>query len=323
MNNYFEAFVSMEFISHVVKRICLLPLLIAVPFSQTIAQDVGTAGEALRIMARSDAPQDFSFNDDGSVLYVQTVSGTAPNERSSVTRFAVSGGRVKALDSTGELDWLGHQGISEEPSRKGETWLWGSAGAGAGRSAVRFEYKGAGTPEPQIYQLFDQRYAGNSVSMPKVCLDSQTLIARGRRSGGQFLRVFDLRELTAGGPGDYSMRYRAEWKIPPQVFDDHAPLQGLACDSQHVYMLVGKNGLDERKGFYVFTNDGRMLSENTSFSVGKSVAKDEGRYYEPEGLALHEEPGYGAALYAGIVSAAHKRRNLRLWRLDDAADGRK
>lgn len=264
--------------------------------------------------------QDIAFDKTGRYLYVQTVVGRGADETSIISRYALNGNSVNLVDSMPGIHWLGHQGIGVDVSTDGRIWIWGSSGHGGGRDAVRFEYRPTGESEkPQVYTLFSKNISKTGTTMPKPCNSSNLLAARGfTERSGQFVRIFDRISLMKGGAGDYSKKFKLEWKIPDSVFMNNTPLQGLACDRQYIYILLGADGARDVWRLAVFTIDGALVSIDESFyKLEDRAAASENTHFEPEGIALRSSSRESRSdLYFGFVESGRWEKKLNVKRIN-------
>lgn len=264
-------------------------------------------------------PQDFAFDPDGGQVFVQALrrSPNGGEELGFVYRLELgANGNARIAGRNVASDVVGHQGISVEGGSNGNPWLWVSRSGDNGRTAVRFAWRPDVVPDaPQVYTLFPAGYMDRNVTMPKVCSDGRHLIARGRTSPReQFIRVFRLTDLVRGGPGDYSSRHLKEWRLPADVLATGLPVQGLACDSGHVYVVLGNARLNEPKIFLSLTLDGTLEQRIDDFSASQAVAAADGKQFEPEGLSvLPARNGRGDTVHVGVLSGNSRNLRFRLW----------
>lgn len=264
-------------------------------------------------------PQDFAFDPAGGYVYVQSLRKSAGHETGFVSRLRLDGVNATIVDSNLPSESVGHQGVSVERAPDGKVWLWVSRYGDHGRDAVRFPYQAGTQPQNvQTFTFFDAAYMQKNVTMPKVCADGRHLLVRGRTSPRkQFVRVFDLAALNAGGPGDYTAKARYHWALPAEVLASGLPLQGLACDSRYVYAVVGNARLNEPKTFIKLTLDGKPVQRVDDFSVSKEIASREGKQFEPEGISvLPARSGKGGSVHVGVLSGNSRDLKFRLWLFD-------
>lgn len=266
-------------------------------------------------------PQDFAFDDRGQYIYVQSLRKSGGHETGFVSRLRLNGSTASIVDRNLPSELVGHQGVSVENAGGGAPWLWVSRYGDNGREASRFRYQADAVPDDmQIFRFFDDAYMNKNVTMPKVCAGGRHLLVRGRTSPReQYIRLFDLAALNAGGPGDYSSRAIQDWRLPAEAFAEGMPLQGLSCDSKYVYVVIGNARMDDRKSFLKFTLSGKPVPHQQNFSASQRVASSDGKQFEPEGISvLPGRGGKGGAVYVGVLSGNSRDLKFRLWPFDSA-----
>lgn len=268
--------------------------------------------------------QDVAFDARHQELFVQYVHKVDGQELAGVARYDIrSPGAPRMLDALKENSILGHQGLSLE--RAGDTVrLWSSMGEGGGRYAIRFGYQANEAPaDVERYKLFGDDFIESNVTMPKVCLQENLLIARGRKSSRtQIIRVFDLRKLRQGADKDVSNAYLRQWTIDPQLFRDGFPLQGIACNEKDgtIHLVAGKSNLAGDKRVHVYDFEGHFLRSDERVSIGMSEAVSENGSYEPEGMAYYfSNDRVRPSLVLSVVSGRGKHKVMRLWPIDHIA----
>jgi hypothetical protein len=244
--------------------------------------------------------QSIAVDEVNGYLYTHHVSLTfaPPDEATVINRFLLDGGTNQtALDSSAADVRLGHQGLAVEYLESGETKLWTSApyGAGNGTKAVRFDYVPSASgalANLQTYQLFPTDTSSQATSPCISSCGRFLLVEKNATVGGlsgNFVRVFDLKELREGGAGDYSNEFLSEFFVRVTQGEPATPaFQNMACDGAYVYIIAGSSNVDAAHTLAVYTLAGEPVVEHRDFSVGKEQARSTGTgtVYEPEGLAI-------------------------------------
>lgn len=258
--------------------------------------------------------QAFAFDERNRNMYVF--------EGGAVNRFPLDGNpEVSAIDQTlvnGTA--LGHQGLAVEYNGD-DMRLWCTSSVG-GRYAVRFKYvKDVAVDSGEVFQLFKNGiYANNTSCTPTVSRDQRYLIAHGTKLAGTVstIRVFDLKALITGGPGDYTDKYLYEWETD-NIIDASNPMQGTASCGDYVYLIAGGTGFttDVNKRLHVYTIEGKLVEKNDNVTVGRddAMATPDGTRYEPEGLSMMIDPVGNLALYSGYLSGNPGQRRFRIYHL--------
>lgn len=264
--------------------------------------------------------QDFAFDGSGRHLYLQSIIKSDSGETGFITRLALDGDQAREVDRNLPTTTVGHQGVSVEQRPDGRELLWTSYDTSRGRQAVRFRYEPGQEPQDvEIYTFFDRKFSVKSAAMPQVCADGKHLAVRGRTSlKDQFVRIFDLAQINAGGPGNYAGKALFEWKIAPEILATGNPVQGMACDDEHVYVLIGHTALNEPKYLLKMKFDGTVVHQSDDFSESRKVAAADRGKFEPEGMAFYPARGGAKAgpLYVGILSGKKGKTIFRLWSFD-------
>lgn len=244
--------------------------------------------------------QSIAVDEINGFIYTHHVSTTfaPPDEYAVINRFSLNGNVSQtAIDSSAPTALLGHQGLAVEYLPSGSIKLWTAApyGAGNGNNAVRFEYAigapGAGNAAIQnveTFQLFPSD-SSSQASTPCISWCGRYLIAEKNATvggvDGNIIRVFALKEMATGGPGDYSSRFLSEFFVSVKSGTPlTAGLQGMACDGTYVYIMGESSLTTDSHVMQVFTLAGDFIEEHPNVSVGKSDATT--AFYEPESLAF-------------------------------------
>jgi hypothetical protein len=280
--------------------------------------------------------QSHAFDKKNRKIYTIHTSKTVVRgeEYSVINRYELGQGGVEtATDSSLPSDLVGHQGLAVENDDAGKTWLWSSApsrgpdGPG-GAYAVRFKYNPNGAvSDLQRFRLFPGNGSGSST--PTISHDGKYLIVKyndwkkGEPNRSRYrIRLFDLKTLSAGGPGDYSAQPAYDWSVGPEATDSQmdigyrAPLQNIASDGRLVYILLGTADMVHRNVVAVYTLDGKFQGLNPSVTVGKQEAANDGRgrHYEAEGLVFLNRGG-NLSLTLGVASGDKGGRLYRIYEI--------
>lgn len=265
--------------------------------------------------------QDVAYDAQHEQLFVQYVHKINDQEYAGVQRYDVSRRNApRLLDSIVENTQLGHQGLSLEQTSHGLR-LWGSAAENQGKYAIRFGYEPNQLPAAvEQYKLFGDEFVDRNVTMPQVCSQGESIVARGRKgSRNQVIRIFDLKKLVNSAGRDGSNSFFAEWTIDPDMFRDGLPLQGVACDDTQrlVYLVAGKSNVEADKRLYVYNFEGRLLQKYENLSIGIEEAFAENGSYEPEGMTFFSHGNSRPALVLSVVTGRGKNKLMRLWRIEE------
>lgn len=287
-----------------------------------VSKGISAGRNAMPVMVQVDGiPQDFAFDPQGGFVYVQSLRKSAGQETGFISRLRLDGLTASIVDSNLPSQSVGHQGVSVEHRSGSKVWVWVSRYGDNGRDAVRFPYQAGVEPrQVETFTFFGPGYMQKNVTMPKVCADGKHLLVRGRISSReQIVRIFSLATLNAGGPGDYSAKAVYEWPLPAEMLAGGLPLQGIACDGNYVYAVVGNARMDEEKMFVKLTLDGKPVQRVADFSVSRQAASLDGKQFEPEGISvLPVSGGKGGTVHVGVLSGNSRNLKFRLWPFDNA-----
>lgn len=260
----------------------------------------------------SRGAQAFAFDERGRSMYLM--------ESDRLHRFPMDGDDlVYPIDASAAGGTaLGHQGLAIEYLESGiKFWTTSSVG---GRYAARVSYT-ANSPitDAEVYELFDGNnvFANSTSCTPTVSTCGRFVMAHGTRYGSYItvIRVFDLKSMVAGGPGDYTKKWLYEWETQGLV-DANNPLQGLACDGTNVYCIAGGTGFTEtvNKRLFTFTLKGQLIRAQTNITIGRDLALLDANStrYEPEGLSIVNSSN-GPILMVGILSGDPGMRRFRIF----------
>lgn len=221
-----------------------------------------------------------------------TLHVTGDPETTVINRFTSNGART--ITSTHYLSagvsTLGHQALSISWDENGERWFWVSAHTSVtdySQYVTRFQVDlGAGTDltisNIQNIKVYEDASA-TGYCTPTVSVDGRYLVTETDIGGDEYIRVFDLNAIQAGGAGDYSAEYLSEFTFP--TTSSNYPLQSLACDGAFIYLVFGSGDLAYNSYIEVWSLDGIKVHTISDFIIGKSLALTDGAgaYYEPEG----------------------------------------
>jgi hypothetical protein len=265
--------------------------------------------------------QDASLDRTGQVLLVQTVELQPDgSEHARLLRYRLDppDAAPRLEQSTRALPWLGHQGVSiERLDSNGRLWLWASTTRPRGRGAVRFTWDSDGTlSAPAHFILIPPGDAEYDSAMPEVCADGKHLVIRSRnrtKAREQALRRFSLSDLNDAGPGDRASLTTAVIPISDLVLSSGTPLQGLACDTDTLYLVTGNARANEPKHLYALDWSGQVLRHDTGPWFPASHTSGTERFYEPEGLqAMPTTANRPTPLWLGAVIGAGAAKKLWL-----------
>lgn len=263
-------------------------------------------------------------------IYALILSGTTDGDYATINEFPLDNlsKNIPATTHTTPASYnIGHQGLTFEPLED-DFRLWTTAFRNSsdptvlttGRDAARFSYTSGGAiPVPQIYRLFGPEFVDSTSCTPAIDPTGVFLIAHGTKRGGNvsdsYFHVFLLKDLIAGGPGDYSTKYIKEISTQGLV-DSSFPLQGLATDGEVIVATSGGSSLSGKRLYSYDINTGRLLCNDNSFTVGLSQATTDAGTFEPEGLCFFKN-GTGYSLIYQIITGPTGSRNTRLYIVDN------
>jgi hypothetical protein len=271
-------------------------------------------------LTESDGLDSIAFDEINSFIYA--IFDDTPNVTAFVTRYSsddvlsiVAVQKAKSLSS----DLVGHQGLSVEHQDDGTVKLWTSMQTSGGnpngfKQVMRFDFVDAALPaNVQIYTLFGDEFAfATNNTMPEVALGGRYLVAVGRKSSRDFfVRVWSLELLADGGAGDYSDSFLYEWQIDRDILADDeinefTPVQSIASDGSHVYILSGNAKLSNKR-IHQYTLNGKRVATNDKLEIGRANADAIGTFYEPEGLTFYRDRSSGMPTMAVLMLASGKR----------------
>jgi hypothetical protein len=272
--------------------------------------------------------QSHAFDERNDDLYSLHVSShfVGKDEYAIINRFKISGGiNQTAVDNSNPSNLVGHQGLAVEHSSDG-TRLWSSApnnGGPGGAYVVRFKYNpNSDVSAVERYKLFSSDVRGSTT--PNISTDGRYLIAKSAIQGpgkkGHFrIRIFDLRALTTGGPGDYSRNPLFDWETGNELVDvqqsgavEH--FQSIASDGKSVYVLVGSTSVMIPSSVAVYSLGGDFIGINKTVTIGVKAAQsdDSGSHYEMESLAFLKGT-HGITMTWGIASGDSGKRIFRIF----------
>jgi len=261
--------------------------------------------------------QSFAFDERSRNIYTLQLNGAGSGNKSTVNRFALDGGiqQSSAGYSTPVSTDVGHQGLGLEYLAGSAFRLW-TTGYASSRQAVRYSYTDGGPlADIELYTLFGEDFANNTSCTPTISYGQSFLIAHGTRRGATntTVRIWRLADLVNGGPGDYSTSWLHEWDTQGLVDSNH-PTQGIASDGQLVWLLAANQNINMGKRLQTYTLEGKLISSEENFQVGRDQALLDGTgvIYEPEGLAVLRN-GPGLMLCAGAVSGDLGTRYARVY----------
>lgn len=272
--------------------------------------------------------QSLAFDEPNSIMYVMLFDNSTGSERSYLSAYDMAARypqTATALWSTNPSSLLGHQGLGLEYITNSAPKLWGccrydefNAPAG-GRQVIRFNASsGSDISNIQVFTLFGEEfsYLGNA-TMCAVSYDQRYLVACGRKTTRDFwVRVFSLDMLIANGAGDYSRRFLYEFQLDQDILADDAngnatPVQNMACDGSHVYVVSGNSGLTQKK-IHQYSLAGVKCDINNTISVGLTTASAEGGTHEPEGICVYRTQGSAKPMLAYLTISSSGNRT-RIW----------
>lgn len=263
--------------------------------------------------------QTFAFDERARRIYTLQLNGVGSGNLSTINRFDLDGGigQTTLGNSTPVSSDVGHQGLAVELLDSPNFRLW-TTGYADSRQAVRYSYTdGAALGDIQLFTLFGPDFESNTSCTPTISYGQTYLVAYGTKTGATntTVRVFNLADLVAGGPGDYSGQYVTEWDTVGLVDATH-PTQGIASDGVSVWLVAGNNDINEPKRFQMYTLAGTLISSDEDFQVGRAQAllDGAGTVYEPEGLALLRV-GPSLMLCVGVISGDLGTRFSRFYAL--------
>lgn len=200
-------------------------------------------------------------------------------------------GAIRGLDAQGADARTGHQGLAVENLEDGGIKLWTSNQYGSpGGVVLRFDYTPDGIPgKVEEYVISD--HTGNGSATPAISYDQRyLLVARpGIGADGRsapHIRVFDLKTLRKGGPGNYSRLHLTEFQVQVKLVTGETSFQAMACDGAYVYVLGSGSSIDTPAAIYCYNMAGELVSKNQNITVGMDIAAQlgSGTFYEPEAL---------------------------------------
>ena len=230
------------------------------------------------------------------------------------------------------LDNVGHQGLAVEVTHSlntattglvvntGEIKLWSSNKYGLdGGTALRFSYKANdAVQDVEEYKLVD--FYGTNLSLtPTISYDQRFLLVvyrvpKGDGTTEARIRVFSLKTLVDGGPGDYTDNYLNDFTINIEMADGDRGFQCMACDGYYVYILAGKAVTYKPSSIYCYTLDGQLVQANKYVTLGFKEAFDvnaslpaadrnENAFCEPEAIFFMPVNGVLRLCYAVNVQS--------------------
>lgn len=213
----------------------------------------------------------------------------------------------------------GHSGLSYEMNENGSVRLW-SGGSEPG-TAVRFKYGGSAAggeaTNVSVHKLFDTRATGGT--FPTVTPDQRWLVAVGRNStNSQVVRVWDLQTARDGSatPDLLPNQFIYEWDIPYEILGENYPIQGVASDGAHVFIVTGgfSAGTPGSIKLGQFTLTGETVAILDDVQVGAEDYAANGGAWEPEGLGLYQEgPTSEFKLAMGLVTGVGATKHHTIW----------
>jgi len=243
-----------------------------------------------------------------------------------INKFDLNGDRVQTSSRHTKVtsNIVGHQGFAAEYTPT-DVRFWSSANEAypdAENHIVRFSITDDNADvenlligDAEHYRVFPGNDgAGNAT--PTISPDGNILVVELRLTDNtNRIRVFYLRDLVAGGPGDYSTGYHiAEFDTDAAITGTDHPLQSLATDGAYIYVLTGYGDPLIGKRLAKFNLLGDLIGYVDDFQVGRSAALSDGagNYYEPEGMYVTKHAG-SYVLAVCIASGDLGSRVNRVW----------
>ena len=238
-----------------------------------------------------------------NAVYSLHVTGS-PDERSVINKFALDGPRAQtSVRWTKQFsDSIGHQSLALEHSATGLRF-WSSANDSiteAENKIVRFQISDDDADaenllisDVEVYTVWPGA-GGEGSASPSISPDGGILVVERKVSDTENkVRVFNLRDLVEGGPGDYSEQHLIEFTIRTESVGVGYPLQGLTTDGQYVYVLTGDGTPTATKRMAKYTLSGELVGYTAAFGVGldEALGDGTGSHYEPEGIYITRQGG--------------------------------
>lgn len=218
-------------------------------------------------------------------LYTLHVTGTP--EKAVVNRFNYSGyGLATAIETQLPSGLIGHQGFSVNPIDSSMYSSAGSAIANKGWYITRFTFTPNAQPNDfKIIKVFSDGYSKGTNSMPVFTPNGRFLIVRGKKSGHDVLRIYNLKNKILDSE-DISHNFQKEWKIDRSLTKDNFYLQAITADENFIYLLSGDQRLLPKR-LFVYDFNGNLISKNENIILGWNIAATSGveQHWEPEGMS--------------------------------------
>lgn len=249
-----------------------------------------------------NASQNFVFDQKNGTIYSIYETGASSVNSSVLHSFELRSG----LQTTVKDHWyqdarIGHQGMGLE-YKDNDVYIWTSRRhttvgneAYDGRSVIRFKLipgrkNGATKPttlgmmfDVETYELFTD-FTGSATNSSNLCIsyDKKYLVAKHNVSGGHKFRVWLLKDLIDGGPGNYSTRYLYEFTVSSAYLK--YPFQSMACKGKYIYCVGGAFKKDDDDYLVVLDFTGKIVYHNPAVRAGVGLIDDISKSYENEGV---------------------------------------
>lgn len=261
---------------------------------------------------RNNVVQGVVYNNETSFLYTLHVTGKP--EKGVVNRFKNINNKqnLTAIDFQKPSEFIGHQGISEDPKTR---YLLTSAGAGVENSGwyiTFFKFSNDSLPEDVSFtKVFDNNYDSRSSTMPVISSEANHLIVRSKLNGINVIRVYNYKKLDVQYMSDISTENHVEWPLDAGLTKNNFVLQAITADEKYVYLLSGGRN-DSSKRLYIYTLKGKLVRKFDNVILGKNDASVSGKekHWEPEGLAIDKANNALVIMYA---LGDHKKRFAQLY----------